>query len=185
MFKDSLCEGVCPVKKGHPCFIYGEACRIRTRYPSIEHDAIVGHQEELIERGQKKVPKRPDNPESYLRRMAVNLEGDLIKGKEKQKAIHDAVNDEGPLAEYARQVKERGVETDAIEARDLLNFFLSKLPAEVVYPFSMATREFFILMLEGYKREELLRKFPRLDLREIRHHQAVIRQTREAIAHLL
>ena len=63
---------------------------------------------------------------------------------------------------------------------------MSHLPDEPKYPFIMSTRDFLVLYcVEGHKPSELIKKFPNITVKEIKHHQAVIRETRLALRNIM
>ena len=155
-------DGACPTSGGFPCFAFAEACRLRKKYWSARNDEIGDIVRLCVARGCSKEPPPPDNPEAYLRTISVNLEGKLVAEDKKRKAVFEASQEEGPLAEYARRVREdcAAIE-DPISERDDVTFLMSRLPAEARFPFLLSTQKFFLLTLgAGYKPADLEEGFP-------------------------
>ncbi len=180
-------DGACPTSAGFPCFAFAEACRLRKKYWSAKNDEIGDIVRLMIARGCSKEPPPPDNPEAYLRTISVNLEGKLVAEDKRRKAIYEASREEGPLAEYARRVREedRSIE-NPVEARDEIAFILSRLPDEAVFPFLLSTQRFFLLAMgAGLKPAELKKAFPDITVNEIKHHQKAIRETVRGLASVL
>ncbi len=165
--------------------MFGEARRLQIQNSDIEATEIASHVNKVVADACS-LKKRPEKPENFVRTMSVNLaKRQLIKRLIKAKELQDALEEKERIAEFARVQDAKSDDFRALEARDMAEFFLSKLPAEAVSPFSMATRNFYRLVIEGMKRKELLFRYPSLTLNEIRHHQAVIRETRETWAAVL
>ena len=186
LFLNTIMDGSCPISSGLPCFFFSEACRLRKKYWSAGNDEILAHMDLVVTKGINKSPPRPDNPEAYLRTISVNLEKKIVEEDVKRKAVFEASHDEGPLADYAAAVKERGFEGDSVELRDTVAFFLSKLPEEKRSGHVKSTRDFLVLYaLHGNKPSELVKKYPDLTVTEIKHHQRVVRETREELKDML
>ena len=180
-------EGACPGTISE-CFAFGEACRLRKKYWSLSNEEIASHVGLVVARGCSKKPPPPDNPEAYLRKISVNLEGQIVRGDIDTRAIHEAAFEEGDLAEYAKSMRENySVEpTQAIEAREMVALFASTLSAELRKGHCVSTREFFHLSIScGLKPSDFVARYPEIKINEVKYHQSKIREAREALAPIL
>ena len=181
-------EGCCPPKFGHPCFAFGEACRLRKRQFSLENREIGDHVRLVVARGCDKDPPPPDDPEAYVRKISVNLVGALVKNDQKARVLEEAARNEGALAEYAQEMQEgSGMSLEeSIQARDDVAFFARQLPDEVGEGRFLSTRVFYLLCIGcGYKPADFMNKFPEMRAAEVKHHHEKIRQIREYCAEIL
>lgn len=186
IFANSIMEGACPVSEGFPCFVFAEACRLRSKHVDFENEEIVDIIHTTVTRGLRKDLRRPDNPQAYLRTISVNLARKLIKKKIRDRSVFDRSILPEEYEAFGNQLELSGIGGDAVANCEFALAFLELVPSEARFPQVLSTRDFVILYaMEGHKPKDLIRLFPEITLKEIKHHQHVFRQTAAEVRELL